>query len=274
MVSAQKKLIINSFVTICILKKNSYTAFLFLVSCFITGTGYSQKRVDIGVKAGLSVPNLTAGDSDNPINSGYSSSTGPAASVFAEFHLSERFSIQPELQYCAEGGKKNGDQAFSVPAEYAVFFPSEELPQYLYASYNSSAKFNYLIVPVLAKYHFLNNKPWDLYVAGGPFVSVLLSASNKTAGTSNIYKDEGHAEMLAPGISFDRTTDIKGELHPMNAGVNAFLGIARHFGKSSLLFEAGGNYGLFNIQKGDINGKNKTGAFVLSLGYAYSLGKY
>lgn len=228
--------------------------------------------MDIGIKAGLSVPNLTAGDSGNPINSGYSSSTGPAAAVFAEFHLSGRFSIQPELQYCAEGGKKNGEQAFTVPQEYAVFFPPGELPQYLYANYNSSARFNYLILPVLAKYHFFDNSAWDLYVAGGPFVSMLMSAKNKTAGTSNIYRDADHQVILAPDIPFDRTTDIKNDLHKVNSGINAFAGIARHFGKNSLLFEAGGNYGLINIQKGELNGKNRTGAFVLSLGYARSLG--
>ncbi len=246
---------------------------LFVFACFGVVAGHAQGRVDVGIKAGLSVPNLTSGDSGNPINSGYSSSTGPAAAVFAEFYLSERFSIQPELQYCAEGGKKNGEQAFTVPPEYAVFFPPGELPQYLYADYNSSARFNYLILPVLAKYHFFGSSPWDLYVAGGPFVSMLLSAENKTTGTSNIYRDAGHQVMLAPGISFDRTTDIKNDLHKVNAGVNAFVGIARHFGRSSVLFEAGGNYGLINIQKGEINGKNKTGAFVLSLGYAYSPGK-
>lgn len=235
-------------------------------------TGYTQRRIDIGIKAGLSLPNLTAGDSDNPINSGYSSSTGPAAAVFAEFHLSERFSIQPELQYCAEGGKKNGEQVFTVPREYAIFFPPGELPQYLYADYSSSARFNYLILPVLAKYHFFDSRPWDLYVAGGPFVSLLVSAKNKTTGTSNIYRDAEHQVILAPDISFDRTTDIKNDLHNINAGVNAFVGVARHFGNNSLLLEAGGNYGLINIQKGEINGKNKTGAFVLSLGYAHSFG--
>lgn len=253
---------------------NSSVLSFFVFAVFLITSGYAQKRVDIGVKAGLSIPNLTAGDSDNPINSGYSSITGPAAAVFAEFHLSERFSVQPELQYCAEGGRKNGKQAFSIPPEYGGFFPPGEIPQYLYADYKSSARFNYLILPVLAKLHFLeSSRRLDIYAAAGPFVSFLVSAKNETSGKSNIYLDSDHTVILAPDIPFDMTRDIRNELHKVNAGLNAFLGVAYHFGKSSILLEAGGNYGLIDIQKGDVNGKNKTGAFVTSLGYSLSIGR-
>ena len=228
----------------------------------------AQKKIELGFKAGLSVPNLTAGNSDNPINTGYSSRTGGAFAFHAEFHLSKRFSIQPELQYCAEGGKKNGNQAFSVPDEYAGFFPPDEVPQYLYADYKSTAKFNYLVLPVLAKYHFLQKNNWDLYGAAGPFISFLVYAKNVTSGTSSVYLDPGHRQALTEDRSFDHTEDIKNQLHKVNTGILGHIGVARHFGKHSIFIEGGGNYGFINIQKGTVNGKNKTGAAVIQLGYA------
>lgn len=230
----------------------------------------SQTTIDFGIKGGLSIPSLTAGGSDNPINTGYSSRTGPAFAFHAEFHLSKQFSIQPELQYCAEGGKKNGNQAFSVPDEFKPMFPPGQVPDYLYADYKSEAKFNYLILPVLAKYHFVLKNNWDIYISAGPFVSMLISAKNVTSGNSPIYLDPQHTQPVLPAQSFDRTQDIKDDLHKFNTGIAGHLGVAYHFGKSQVFIEGGGNYGFISIQKDEVNGKNKTGAAVVMLGYAYN----
>lgn len=232
----------------------------------------AQSPIDIGIKAGLSIPNLTSGSSANPINSGYGSRLGPDAAIQAEFHLSKRFSIQPQIEYCSQGGKKNGKQAFSVPAELQPMFPPGQVPQYLYANYKSTAKINYLMIPILAKYHFFVKHNWDLYVAAGPFVSFVLSAKNITSGKSNIYLDEQQTQALPGGEqSFDKTEKIKKDLHSANAGIDGHIGIAYHIGKSSVFVEGGGNYGFVNIQKDDVNGKNNTGAAVVVVGYAFEI---
>ncbi len=250
--------------------KRNFFLILTLLSCSFFNVLKSQTTTDLGFKGGLSIPSLTAGGSDNPINTGYSSRTGPAFAFHAEFHLSKQFSIQPELQYCAEGGKKNGAQAFSVPDELKPMFPPGQVPQYLYADYNSTAKFNYLILPILAKYHFLSGKNWDIYAAAGPFVSMLINAENVTSGNSPIYLDPQHTQPVLPSQSFDRTEDIKDELHKFNTGVAGHVGVAYHFGKSQVFVEGGGNYGFISIQKDEVNGKNKTGAAVVMVGYAYN----
>jgi hypothetical protein len=240
---------------------------LFIVACI-----NARAQIDIGIKAGLSIPNLTSGNSANPINKGYGSRLGPDASIQAEFHLSRRFSIQPEIQYSSQGGKKDGNQAFSVPPELAAMFPPGQAPSYLYANYKSTAKFNYLMIPILAKFHFILRNNWDVYAAVGPFVSFVLNAKNITSGTSTIYLDEQHTQPMPIGEqSFDRTENIKKDLHSANAGIDGLVGLAYHFKNSSVFVEGGGNYGFVKIQKGDVNGQNNTGAAVAVVGYAITI---
>jgi hypothetical protein len=231
-----------------------------LALLFFFNPSRSHAQIDLGVKGGLSIPNLTSGSSDNPINSGYSSRLGPDFAIHAEFHLSKHFSIQPQLEYSSQGGKKNGDQAFSVPPG-----------PILYATYNSTAKINYLMLPILAKYRFLLSDHWNLYVAAGPFVSFVVSAKNITSGTSMVYLDAAHTQPTGQQQNFDADTDIKSDLHKANAGVNGHLGLAYQFGRNSVFLEAGGNYGFVNIQKNEVNGKNNTGAAVVVVGYAFRI---
>lgn len=240
---------------------------LFVLLCFQTSA-----QTTIGVKGGLSIPDLSSGSSDNPINSGYSSRLGPDFAVFATFPVSKTFSIQPQVEYSAQGGKKNGDQAFAVPAEWQQLFPPGMAPKYMYANYNSEAKLNYLLVPVLARFNFGNSPKLSWYVNIGPFVGFLLSAKNVTSGTSTIYLDAGHTQPLPVGDqSFDNTEDVKDELHKANFGAAANIGLAYKFGTSAIFIEGGGNYGFINIQKNSENGKNNTGAAVVVVGYMIQL---
>jgi hypothetical protein len=126
--------------------------------------------------------------------------------------------------------------------------------------------------PILAKYHFLLRQHWDVYAAVGPFVSFVLNAINITSGKSTIYLDEQHTQPLPIGEqSFDRTENIKKDLHSANAGIDGHVGVAYHLKNSSVFVEGGGNYGFVKIQKGDVNGKNNTGAAVVVVGYAITV---
>ncbi|NLR66369.1 PorT family protein [Chitinophaga varians] len=235
----------------------------------------AKAQIDLGAKAGLSIPNLTSGSSSNPINSGWSSRLGLDAGIHAEFHLTKRFSIQPEIRYSAQGGKKDGNQGFTPTPEMAGFFQQQgqPVPQYLYGTYKSVAKFNYLMVPVLAKYHFGFSPKWDLYVAAGPFVSFLLDGKNETSGSSPIYLDEAHTQQLPfPAVDFNHTQNIKDDLKKANFGISGQVGVAYHVNSRSAIFiEGGGNYGFVKIQKDTKNGENNTGAGVVVLGYSYRI---
>lgn len=232
---------------------------------------FAQKSMAFGFKAGLSIPNLTSGTKNNPISSGYGSRLDADVAIHAEFYLLKRFSIQPQLEYSSQGGKKNGVQAFAVPSEMLSQFPPGEVPAYLYATYKSEARINYLLLPVLAKYYFINRKSWNAYGAAGPFVSLLLSAKNITRGSSNVYLDEQESQPItSEPQSFDSDENVRKDLHPFNTGISGFLGISYKLSEGSLFIEGGGNFGWVDIQKDKTNGSNKTGAAAITLGYQLS----
>jgi hypothetical protein len=230
----------------------------------------------LGVRGGLSIPNLTAGGSQqNPLNTGYSSRLGPDAGLFAEFKLSNLFSLQPMIEYSSQGGKKDGFQAFTTPSQVAQMYPPGEAPTYLYANYKSEAKLNYLMVPILAKFGWdFKKSPLRIYVDAGPFVSFLLSAHQVTSGQSQFYADASGQQALPGGAqSFDNNENLKDQLHSTNFGAEGNVGLIYKLGTSSVFIEGGFNYGFLNIQEGTANGKNNTGAATVAIGYSYWFGK-
>jgi hypothetical protein len=255
--------------------KKSTICFLSAGLLFLGFSAHAQ-NFSLGVRGGISIPNLTAGSGNqNPLNTGYSSRLGPDAGIFAEFKFSNLFSLQPMVEYSSQGGKKDGMQAFTTPDALTAMYPAGQAPQYLYANYNSEAKLNYLMIPILAKFGWdFKNSPLRIYVDAGPFVGFLLSAHQVTSGESQFYTDPSGQQALPIGPqSFNNTQNIKDQLHTTNLGVEGNIGLNYRLGLSSIFIEGGGNYGFLNIQKGNANGKNNTGAALAALGYSYSFGK-
>ncbi|BAU55066.1 porin family protein [Mucilaginibacter gotjawali] len=252
-----------------------------IVCLVFTFTFFSLYTVDaqtftLGLRGGISIPNLTAGSNNrNPLNTGYSSRLGPDFGLFGEFRLSKLFSIQPMLEYSSQGGKKNGLQAITTPDELAQMFQPGPAPAYLYANYKSEAKLNYLLIPVLAKFGWnFNKSPVRFYADAGPFAGFLLSAHQVTSGQSEFYTDPAGTQPLPGGPqSFNANTDVKSSLHTFNVGLEANIGFNYQLGQSSIFIEGGGNFGFMNIQKYAKDGKNNTGAAVATIGYSYRFGK-
>lgn len=254
-----------------------------LVAMFLTYSVRAQKT-SIGVRGGLTIPNLTSGGGSdvNPLNEGYRSRLGAGFAVFAECKISKLFSLQPMLEYSQQGGKKNGFQAFPVPDQLKPMFGSEA-PDYLYADFKSTAKLNYLMLPVLAKFGWDIDqaKKWRLFVDAGPFAGLLLDAHQVTSGSSNVYMDAGKTQPIPNNpqdpsqgllmLPFNHTQNIKDQLHQFNFGIEGNAGIAYQVKQHVVFIEGGGNYGLVNIQKGSANGKNNSGAGTVMIGYAYRL---
>ena len=244
--------------------KKSALLLTFAALFILCGNLYSQ-QITIGAKGGFSIPNLTGGSSANPLNDGYSSRLGADGGIYGEYHLTKPFSVSVGLEYSSQGGQKSGLQAFPN---------TQPQPTYLYADFKSEAKLDYLLIPVLARYTWKINKksPFRIYAAVGPFAGFLLDAKQVTSGSSPIYLDAKGSEQIAPSQSFGATTNIKSQLYTFNAGIDGFVGISYRLNRKSALFiEGGGNYGFMSIQKGTANGKNYTGAGVVTVGYAYTL---
>ena len=238
----------------------------------------SAQDIAIGVRGGISIPNLTAGGSEqNPLNTGYSSRQGPDVGIFAEFKFSDLFSLQPMLEYSSQGGKKDGLQAFPTPSQAAEYYQAQNQtpPTYLYANYKSEAKLNYLMLPILAKFGYnFHRSPFRIYIDAGPFLGLLLSAHQVTSGSSEFYVDASGQQQLPFGEqSFNADNNIKSQLNKVNFGIEGNLGLAYKIKRSSIFIEGGGNYGFLNIQKGTANGKNNTGAATADIGYALAFGR-
>ncbi|MBO9732729.1 MAG: PorT family protein [Chitinophaga sp.] len=238
-------------------------------------TKASAQQIDLGARGGISIPNLTGGGSEeNPLNKGYKSRQGPDFGIFGEYHFSKLFSVEAMISYSSQGGKKDGMQAFPVPAAYATSLPPGT--KYLYADFKSQAKLNYLMVPILAKFgwNLGPTSPLRLYVDAGPFFGFLLSGKQvMSGGNQPLYMDENGKAPLGASSNFDQTVDIKDQLNTFNFGVSGNVGLAYIFGRNQVFVEGGGNYGFLNIQKGSANGKNNTGAATASIGYAYRIKK-
>ncbi len=206
------------------MKKNIFTA----VAVFAFGFANAQET-KFGVKTGLNIANLS-GDVE-----GASSLVGFQIGGFAEFKISDKFAVQPELMYSAQGGKQSY---------------SESSSGYSYSA-ESKIKLSYLNVPVMAKYYAAPKFSLEF----GPQIGFLLSAKQdwSESGTDG---------------SYSGSEDIKKDAESINFGLN--FGAGYDFTEK---LSAGLRYnlGLSNIAKtesGD-NTEIKNSVFSLSLGYKF-----
>ena len=251
------------------MKKRFCSILLISILSFSISEVFAQHNLFIGVEGGISIPNLSAGSGNtNPLSNGYSSRLGADFGILAEYQINKWFSIQPGINYSQQGGKHDGFQAFPTPTEAAAAFPPGEAPKYLYANYNSTAKLNYLMVPVMGKFNFHLTNKLKLYAETGLFAGFLLSAETVSSGSSNVYADPAGTQELPIGVlPFNNSDNIKDSVNTFNFGVIGALGLSYQLGRGKIFIEGGGNYGFINIQKNADDGKNYTGAATVHIGY-------
>jgi len=218
-------------------KKN---IFLFVLSfCFVNFC--SAQNASIGLFGGGNARNISYGSEKfKHLNLGADFGT------FAEIRLSENISLQPMLEYSAQGSKHGAFDSFS---------------NYENSDFKNDVKFgelNYLMLPVLAKvsFGFGEKSPIRLYTSFGPYAAYLLSADQI---------------LITPeGQKINGTSvDVKSGLKNINAGFEANFGLSYYYKLSSIFIQAGGNYGLIKIQKNASNGGNYSGAAALTIGYTF-----
>ncbi|MFT4062597.1 MAG: porin family protein [Edaphocola sp.] len=263
-------------------KKYYFPALLF--GCIASACA-AQDEYFAGLKAGVSVPSLHGGDSGNDWNKNYTSRTGLYFGGFAEMPISKRFSLQPELVYAAEGGKRKGIQPFTIPSEYLAAFQMafNTTNDYIYANLNSTSKINYLQLPVMLKYNLplSKNGKWHAFAQAGPYVGYLIYAKQLVqADPLRVYVDgEGKTEIPQQyvvnffGAKVDTLYPAKDQLKKINVGFQGALGVSRTLGPGKLFIEAGGNAGFITIQKGSDHGNNNIGAATVLVGYGLGIGK-
>jgi hypothetical protein len=242
-------------------------AFLLLVF-FITGNASAQSTW-VGVHGGLSIPDLSGGKG-NAISTNYTSRLAGNFGLQADYAFTQKFSIDVELNYAGQGGKRDGLQPVTnLPAQYAQLVPPGD---YLYGNFKNTAAFDYLELPILARMKW--GKAFKFYVNAGPYLGLLLHAEEKTKGSSYIYEDPQGTTPISPApVDFTANTNITSDIHKFNVGVTGGIGISQSFGRNLIFLDGRFEYGLLNIQKNSADGKDNTGNVLISLGYSYRLGK-
>lgn len=179
------------------------------------------------------------------------------------------------INFAGQGGKRTGMQPVTdVPEQLAAMLPTGTK---LYANFNNESVLDYLEIPLML------NLEWGIgfhyYLNAGPYVGFLLSAKQKTSGSSMFYFDKNQTQPLTfngqplPAQSFDATTDVKDDLRTVNIGITGGGGISYELTKIHLLLlDVRAAYGLIPVQKDTgMNGESNTGGLYFSLGYAYRI---
>ncbi|MBK8811836.1 MAG: PorT family protein [Acidobacteria bacterium] len=259
-------------------RHRTLTGLIAILAFAATIFAQDDKENYIGFKGGVSIPQLSSSD-DNELSRDYKSRVAPNFGAFFEFGVAKRTSLQFEVNYAGQGGKRNGIQPVTQPIPGLPALPAGN---YYYANFNNTAKLTYLEVPVLAKYKFGPKTKPRLFVNGGAYYGLLVKAETVTNGNSTLFLDrDGRVPLLLPpvgtpfpAIPFDATTDIKDELNKHNFGLTGGGGFEIPHKKNYFVFDACVSYGLVSIQKDTVlNGNSKTGNLVISFGYAFGLGK-
>lgn len=208
--------------------------------------------VAFGVQA-QSQPKASAGDFKFGFKGGYNLSSlggdvedvkslsGFHLGAFVEVPVSEKFAIQGEVLYSAQGVK-------SKYSESEAFLGNT----YEYR-YESKSHLNYINVPVFAKYYVLDK----LSIEAGPQFGFLVGAKNKGS------EYETMNGVVRADESFNR--DIKDGLKTFEFG----LGIgASYYFTENLFAGARYNFGLSNVEK-DNDFKVHNNVLQVSVGYRF-----
>lgn len=192
----------------------------------------NAQEVKYGAKLGLNLSNF-AGDAEDA-----NGKLGLLVGGFAEIKISDKFAIQPELLFSAQGSK-------SEESESSSGFSSTS---------EDTQKLNYLNIPVMAKYYATEK----LFIEAGPQIGFLLSAKSEYEDTQTF----GGSTQTTSG-----STDIKEFVNSTDFGLN--IGLGFNFTEN---IGAGLRYtsGLSNILKDAEDGYKVTNSNIaLSVSYTF-----
>ena len=205
---------------------------LFLLALIFTSSIYSQ--IKIGVNAGATYSKPYEG------YEGFDAGIGFLIGASFEYYLNENLSLKTNLNY---ERKSFGDS-----------FPEIDKFGVLKGQIKVTTNFDYLTIPIMAKYEFGNSKKF--FVNGGPFLGFLLREENKADVPSvGQITDNGYSKNIDVGLSFGIGTKIY---------IND---------KSDLNIELRENLGLLNISDNEVyeGGNLKTNSLNLILNWSFDI---
>lgn len=203
--------------------------FIAAIALFSTSAVLAQE-VRIGFKGGVNLATL-GGDVENADHR-----TAFHLGGLVEIPLSERFSVQPEILYSAQGAEYEEAGSFGgVPYDYTA-----------------TAKLDYIQLPVMAKVYLVDG----LALEAGPQVAFLVSDKYEYDGNVGPFGDSGEGDLDDNDLS---SVDVS-----LGAGASYRLPMGVFFG-------ARYNFGLGNVNdaadKDDYKVHNNV--FQVSVGYSF-----
>ena len=271
------------------LSTNNHYILSILFIAILSTTLYGQ-TMQYGVRLGVSIPELRSQD-DNIYSEDYTSVTGFDGSIFADFGITEKFSIKTELGYIRKGGERNGMQP--IPTALVGDLSNFLAPgQVVWANFDNRAVFSYIEIPVLAKYELSLSDMLGVYINVGPYIDFMINPEQVTKGQSSFYFDEAGTMPVQipanpqdpmqnwffidlPSQDLTAETDISEDLNSVDFGAMAGLGINANIGdQSKIFFDVRASYGFIPLQKDkDTYGKVHMANISLAVGYAYIFDK-
>lgn len=162
-----------------------------ILAAFVLGTctaAFAQQQLKFGPKAGVNFANLSGVDNSEM-------KIGFHVGAVAEIKFNEKFSIQPEVVYSAQGAKNTT----TVPVLGEV---------------NTTWNNDYINIPILAKYYIVDG----FSVEAGPQVGFLVKSEAKIESGNSSIKDDTKDDFKSTdfGLGFGLAYDL-----PVGMFVNA-----------------------------------------------------
>ncbi|MGO3183748.1 MAG: porin family protein [Aequorivita sp.] len=218
------------------MKKLFFVAAITAMSVSMT----QAQEVRLGAKGGVNFASIGGDNTDD--NEGL---TGFHIGALVEVPVTERFAVQPEVLYSAQGAKREFTQSFSDVSFKAT----------------GKTKLDYINVPIMAKYYIVDG----LAVEAGPQVGFLVSANAESElDLSGV--DPAIAELIEDEFE-SGDIDISDQTKGVDFGVA--LGASYRL-YNGIFFGARYTLGLTDIN--DFSGtsaKNQNNVFQLSAGYSF-----
>lgn len=205
---------------------------LLFVGVAIFALSAQSQEIRLGAKAGVNFSNLSIKGDDGDLKPDGLTSFHIGGLV--EIPVSEKFSVQPEILYSAQGASiKESIEGFSVEMKY---------------------KLDYLSIPIMAKYYVIDGLALEL----GPQFGILVSA-------------KGDYSIEIMGHSESGSEDIKDSFKTLDIGLGIGASYALDMG---VFFSARYVLGLMDIGDDgdddfDDKVKVKNNVFQLSVGYSF-----
>lgn len=192
----------------------------FTLLLIFIGIGHfgTAQDVSFGPKLGFNIATQT-GDISNEESIG-----GFRGGAFVNIGLSEKFSLQPELLY----SRKGVEQSFSQTALFGTI------------NVNSSYQLDYLSVPIMAKYQFLEIRGFKVFANAGPYFDFLLNAN-------------AEASVSAFGQSETTDTTATDFYNTLDFGFAFGTGATYDIGPGKVLLNLRYSLGVSNIATDDLN---------------------